>query len=318
MEKIAKEYLKLYHDPEKTKLVYTYTDMDDYLNQQLETYHWLEEKAKEEDRENNIFIYLTLIQNPYLLGLAIAFQRQDYELLNNAIYHDSKHSLLKLPGGGYDHSGDFWSVIDAMACNNIEALEACLPVELGLGKNGYPAFVVANNLLMALWYNNEAWMKTSYPAGVKMLKQKKSLWEKAIVSFLIALADRNMHQASEALSNLCKSSRRIQRPKLYKCLAIEAHGLYQIARHLLSEDDFNQIEMPDNHNFCKGLVNWQKEHNYPEKGELIVDYPGELQFMNRILKLPLPKNILKGTGKRQMIDTDRMEVELMELYDAKR
>src|SRR5699024_12670101 len=102
VEKIAKEYLKLYHDAETTKLVYTYTDMDDYLNQQLETYHWLEEKAKEEDRENNIVIYLTLIQNPYLLGLAIAFQRRDYELLNNAIYHDSKHSLLKLPGGGYE------------------------------------------------------------------------------------------------------------------------------------------------------------------------------------------------------------------------
>src|SRR5699024_9107465 len=112
---------------------------------------WLEEKAKEEDRENNIFIYLTLIQNPYLLGLAIAFQRQDYEMLNNAIYHDSKHSLLKLRGGGYGHSCDLCAVVDDIACSNIEALEAWLPVELGFGKHGYPAVVVADNLSMALW-----------------------------------------------------------------------------------------------------------------------------------------------------------------------
>lgn len=315
MEKIAKEYLKLYHDPAETKLVITYTDMDDYLNQQLEIYHWLQVKAKEEGEEYNIFMYLALINNPYLLGLALAFQEQDYELLNNAIYHHSKHRLLQ-PSGGYDHSGEFWPVMDAMACNNVKALEACLPKKLGLSKNGYPAFVVASNLLMALWYNNEAWMKIAYPAGVKMLKQKKTLWEKAIVTFLLALANRDMQQASEALSNVCQSSRRIDRPKLYKCLAIEAHGLYHIARYLLPEDDFNQIEMPDNHNFCKGLINWQKEHHYPERGELIIDYPGELQFMNRILELPLPVSILEGTGKRQMIDSDKMEAQLIEQYNA--
>ena len=61
-----------------------------------------------------------------------AFQNNDYELLNNAIYHYSKHRLLDLKAGGYDHCLYFWNVMDSMACNYKEAVEKCFPEELGL------------------------------------------------------------------------------------------------------------------------------------------------------------------------------------------
>ena len=302
MEKIASKYLEIYNHPLDTKYVYTYTDLDDYLNKTMETY---EEYLKE--RNENIFLYLALIKNPYLLGLSMAFQNNDYELLNNSIYHYSKHRLLVIQDGGYDHCGYFWKVMDGMACNYKEVIGKCYPIELGLCTNGYPLYIVASNLLMSLWYKNQQWMEIAYPAGEKFLSQKKGLWEKAIVAYLMALSNKDMDKATEELSNVCKYSTRLDHPKLYKCLCIEAHGLYQIARYILSEEDFNRISLPDNDNFCKGLISWQREHEYPEKGKFILHYPNELDVMNRILELPLPVSNLLGSGKKKIVDVEQMK-----------
>ncbi|MFC7366620.1 MULTISPECIES: hypothetical protein [Bhargavaea] len=316
MEKIAKEYLKLYRDPEVTEYLYTYEDLEEYLQEQKETYKRLHEKATEAGKEIDPFGYKYLLQNPYLTGLYLAFQKQDYEMLHNAIYHNSKHELSKFSSGGYDHSGNFWKVLDAMASNHVETVEACLPEELGLGKNGYPPFVKTSNLLMALWYRNDEWLDAAYTEGTKLLGQKKGLWEKAIMEYLLAIADRDADRATEALGNVCKTSRRVDRPKLYKSLCTEAHGLYHIARHLLPENLFDQIEIPNNPNFCRGLIDWQKEHGYPETGELIVDYPDELGFMNRILNLPVQRCVLEGSGKRQTVDVEEMKKRAMGALEA--
>ncbi|MED3549372.1 hypothetical protein [Cytobacillus praedii] len=307
MEKIAKKYLKIYHNPAETNDIYTYADWEEYLNQQVEIGTRIDERRKDAD----ITIYVALIKNPYLLGLSQAFQNNDYELLNNAIYHYSKHRLLDIKAGGYDHCLYFWNVMDSMACNYKEAVEKCFPEELGLCKNGYPFYVVASNLLMSLWYKNQQWMELAYPAGEKFLRQKKGLWEKAIVAYLMALSKNDIEKATEALCDVCKYSTRLDRPKIYKCFCTEAQGLYQIARYILSEDDFNRIEMPMNDNFCKGLISWQSEHHYPEKGKMIVHYPEKLDVMNHILDLPLPRCILMGSGSRQTIDTEQMKKNLI-------
>ncbi|KZE37816.1 hypothetical protein AV656_09830 [Bhargavaea cecembensis] len=307
MEKIAKEYLKLYRDPAVTEYLYIYEGMDEYLQAQKEMYWKLHEKAMEAEKQIDPFGYKSLMRNPYLTGLYLAFQERDYEMLHNAIYHNSKHELSKFSSGGYDHSGNFWKVLDAMASNHVDVVEACFPEELGLCKNGYPPFVKTSNLLMALWYQNDDWLGAAYTEGTKLLGQKKGLWEKAIMEFLLALADQDADRASEALGKVCKTSRRVDRPKLYKILCTEAHGLYHIARHLLPEELFNRIEMPDNPNFCEGLVKWQEEQGYPEMGALIVHYPGELGFMNRILNLPVQRCVLEGSGKRQTVDVKEMK-----------
>ncbi|WP_066224207.1 hypothetical protein [Metabacillus fastidiosus] len=307
MEKIAKKYLKIYRDPVQTKDVYTYVDLEDYINKQFEIYISICEGWKDPD----IGTYLALIKNPYLLGLSMAFQNNDYELLNNTIYHYSKHRLLNITACGYDHCKYFWRTMDSMACNYKEVIENCYPVELGLCNNGHPFYIVASNLLMSLWYKNQQWLEIAYAAGEKFLGQKKGLWDKAIVAYLMALSNNDMDKATEELSNVCKYSTRIDRPKVYKCFCTEAHGLYQIARYILPEDDFLQIVMPANDNFCKGLISWQREHKYPEKGEFIVHYPDELDVMNHILELPLPKCILLGSGKKRKIDVEQMEKNLI-------
>lgn len=314
MEEIAKKYLKIYNNPLETKDMRTYADMDDYINQKVAVY----EKHFTKRSDDIIFLYLALIEEPYLVGLATAFQHKDYELLNDSIYHNTKHRLLNLSASGYDHCGYFWEVMDGMACNYKDIIGKCYPIELGLSNNGYPLWIVASNLFMALWYKNEQWMERAYPAGEKFLSQKKGLWEKAIVAYLMALSDHDMEKATEELNNVCKYSTRIDRPKLYKCFCTEAHGLYQIARYILSEEDFNRIGLPDHDNFCKGLISWQKEHEYPEKGKLILRYPDELDVMNHILELPLPTCILSGSGKKKTVDVEQMKKELVVEFTARK
>lgn len=311
LEKIAKKYLKIYRDPEQTIDVHTYKDWNDYLDKQLTTH----EKIQESEKADDIRLYVALIKNPYLIGLATAFQTNDYELLHNSIYHYSKHRLLHISDSGYDHCTYFWKVMDSMACNYKDVIESCYPEQLGLCQNGYPLFVVASNLLMALWYENEQWMELAFPAGEKFLNQKKGRWEKAIVTFLMALSTKDMAKASEELSNVCKFSTRIDRHKIYKSLCTEAHGLYHIARNILAEDDFLRIEVPTHDNFCSGLLLWQKEHDYPERGKMIITYPEELNIMNRILELSLPQCTLVGSGKKQTVDVESMQRKLLEEFE---
>ncbi|QZY53940.1 hypothetical protein [Crassaminicella profunda] len=136
-----------------------------------------------------------------------------------------------------------------MGCNDIEALEKSYPEEVGLCSNGYPTFVVASNLLFVLWYHKDEYAESVIMKAKKVLNQKKSLWEKAIVAFLVALYDKNMEEASIQLNQVCKSSRRNDRPKLYKFFCLEAHGLYNIARNILPQELFEQIKMPEDEAF---------------------------------------------------------------------
>ncbi|WP_297429904.1 hypothetical protein [Clostridium sp.] len=189
--------------------------------------------------------------------------------------------MLTKSGNGYDQSGELWEVMDCMACNDIEALEKSYPEELGLSSNGYPAFVIASNLLYVLWYHKDEYADEVISKAKKMLQQKKSLWEKAIVSFLIALCEENMEEAGIQLNQVCVASRRNDRHKLYKYFCSEAHGLYNMAKSIVPKGLFEQLKIPEDEAFIKEFAIWQKDESYP-KGELFINYPDELDFMNKI------------------------------------
>jgi hypothetical protein len=317
MLKIANKYIKLYeasiHD---NSIAWIWESIEAYIEEQKNVYtKYL--KNNESGFDVKIQVYLSLIKNPYLLGLYESFKKEDWKLLNDTLYQYGRHRMLDINADGYDQSGEFWEVMDCMACNDIEALEKAYPEELGLSSNGYPAFVVASNLLFVLWYHKDEYAEEVISKAKKMLQQKKSLWEKAIVSFLIALYDKNMQEASIQLNQVCVASRRNDRPKLYKYFCSEAHGLYNIARNILPEELFEQLEMPKDESFIKELAIWQKKAGYPN-GEFFIDYPEELDFMNHILKLPLPKCCLcspYSNSKKKYRDHEHMKKELADFKD---
>ena len=310
MLKIKKKYIKLYETSLKQN-IFVWKTKEIYLKEQQDTYiYYL--KDKKTPIESKIQSYLSLIKNPYLLGLYEGFKNENLELLNDALYQYGRHRLLNINADGYDHSGGFWYVIDSMACNDIEALESSYPKELVLSSNGYPAFVIASNLLFVLWYGEHEYGEEVIAKAKKILQQKKSIWEKAIVSFLVALYEKNMQEASTQLNQICVSSKRNDRDMLYKIFCSEAHGLYNIARNVLPEELFEQLQMPEDESFIKELALWQKEKGYPN-GKLFLNYPKELDFMNQILKSSLPNCCLctpYSNDNKKYKDYEQMRKEL--------
>lgn len=288
MLKAANKYIKLYEKAMYEDLnVKVWQSAEEYIKEQRKVYEkYL--RDSETALDVKIQLYLSLIKNPYLLGLYESFKKDDWRLLNNTLYQYGRQRMLSIIADGYDQSGEFLEVLDCMACNDTQALEKSYPEILGLSRNGYPAFVTASNLLFVLWYHKDEYAEEVILKAKKMLKQKKSLWEKAIVSFLIALYDKNIDEAGNQLNQVCVTSRREHKMKLYKCFCSEAHGLYNIARNILPKELFDQLKMPEDEAFIKEFAIWQKKEGYPV-GEIFLTYPEDMDFMNCILKLPLPE-----------------------------
>ena len=143
------------------------------------------------------------------------------------------------------------------------------------------------------------------------MQKKWGSWDKAIISFFIALYNKDIDEAGRQLNQICKSSRRINRPKLYNCFCSEAHGLYNIARNVLTKELFNELKMPEDKGFMEEFAMWQKNNQYPT-GELFLTYPDELAFMNDILKCELPKCCLYSDNKNEYLNINKMRIELAE------
>lgn len=298
MLKISKKYIKLY-ESEDNNLNKNWKTVEEYLQAQMDIYQEiLLEKHKDLEKKTKFYLYF--IDNPYTLGLYISLKNENWKLLNDTLYQSAKQRLLDITEDGYDHSGEFWEVLNAMSSNDVEALEACFPKDIGLCNNGYPAFVIASNMLIKLWYNTFEEDDKVVEKARKMLTQKKSLWEKAVVGFLIAIHDKDMEGASSCLNEVCKTARRIDKPSLHKYFCSEAHGLYNIARMILEKDIFEKLKFPEDDAFIDEFAMWQRDNNYP-KGELFIVYPKDLDFMNELLKCDIPKCRLHNPYKNKKV-----------------
>ena len=305
----AKRYIKLYESSEESRDIWN--NRQEYFQKQKEVYY---KHIKNSNKKPSIKIQvcLSLIHNPYLLGLYESFKTNDVHLLNNVLYQYGRHRVLDMNSSGYDNSSRFWAVMDGMACNDVDMLEKSFPKELGLCHNGYTTLVEASNLLYILWYKDEKSAQEVILRGNKILMQKKwGSWDKAIISFFIALYNKDIDEAGRQLNQICKSSRRINRPKLYNCFCSEAHGLYNIARNVLTKELFNELKMPEDKGFMEEFAMWQKNNQYPT-GELFLTYPDELAFMNDILKCELPKCCLYSDNKNEYLNINKMRIELAE------
>lgn len=309
MKKAKQGFIKYYQQEQP------WFSREEYLQEQIENFQDYD-KLMEESPAQRLKRYFHIIDNCYLLGVYESFKKSDWMLLNNAIYQHGRYRILDILEDGYDQAGAFWNILDGMACNDVELLEKAMPRDLGYAKTAYPAFVIAMNLLYSLWYGEEKTSALLVEKAKKMLGQKKSQWEKAIVAYLLAIHEQDMVEAGRQLNQVCLASRRIEQDKSYKFFCLEAHGLLNIARLVLPEHLFEQIKWPEDEGFLDEFAQWQKENNYP-KGQLWMIYPEPLKEMNKILESPIPTCSLKGTGKDGKLmlrDCEAMRNQLLEVF----
>lgn len=261
-------------------------------------------------------LFISLLDETEYFGFLLAFENQDFKLLNDVIFQTSRQELLDraMSASGTDHCNVVFNVLKALACNDFEVIDAFFPKNLPLAKGQFYTENVVN-LLHILYYKQTDLQQETVTRAQKFLQKKITLWEKCVVEFLLAVLEKNAPKCSEILQELCSAYQKIGYPmeKIEKCFAVEIHGLYRLVNQV-DKNLFEQIKMPIHDSFFIDFELWHKENNYP-KGELFYIYPPKMEYMNQILKAKLPKMTLYApySDKRIYKNVEKFAKDLTEI-----
>ena len=247
----------------------------------------------------------------YIFGLREAFSSWDMQHLQNVIYQSSRafSAGKRTLSSGWDHCINIWIAIKAFAANDLSLAKSIIPKELGLSKNGWAPMITGVNLLMSLFYKDDKMLEEAKKSAYKLLSGKQTLFHKSIVEYLLALAENDILKASESLKQVCEGTRKVGDSafisKLDKCFCVYAHGLYNFAYFVLSQEDFSRLKQPDDKGFINELAGWNIKNGF-SKGELYFPMPGKLSLQNVILQTDQPETKLveKADGSKMKFFTD--------------
>ena len=247
----------------------------------------------------------------YIFGLREAFMRWDMRHLLNVLHQSSRMMSvgLRKSSSGYDHCINFHKAISAFAANDVPLVNSLLPKDLGTSKNGYLPMVTGVNLMMPLLYKDEKAIDVAKKSALKWLSGKRSIFEKSIVEFLLALTEKDMAKASKQLKQVCEGTRKVGDTtfitKMEKFFCRYAHGLYNFAYFVLPQEDFKRLIQPEDKGFIKEFAQWNVENGFP-KGEIFFPMSGRLSPFNVILEIDQPEEKLykKIYGSKTYIQTD--------------
>lgn len=306
--KNIKKYLKLYREKseesfKKWGYYYPPRNWEEFENWNQDTFEKHLQDSSDEISKTKA--YISLLNNTKEFGFYLAFDHQDFELLNNVLYQTTRQEVLcsSITASGTDHCNVFFDALSAFACNDFGVIENLFPKELPYSKG---QFYTENavNLLKVLYFKEEHLKEIALQRAEKFTQKKVTAWEKFVVLYLVSLVEKEAQKASDCLQELCVAYQKLGYPreKIDKCFAQEIHGLYRLAREL-DADLFRKIKMPTHDCFFQAFEVWQQENQYP-KGKLFYVYPPKMDYMNQIFNARLPKMELFEkvySGKRKYI-----------------
>lgn len=248
---------------------------------------------EKEDDVQKTKSYVGLLDTTKEFGFYIAFQKLDYELLNNVIYQTSRQELLDraMTASGTDHCNVLMNVLSAFSCNDFETIDYFFPKNLEHSKGKYYT-EISVNLLKVLYYNETERKEEALQKAEKFLGKKISAWEKYVILYFKSLINQDANEASSYLQELCTAYQKMEHSvgklhnKLAKYFASEIHGLYRFPK-IINQELFSKITQPKHLCFSEEFESWQQKNNYP-KGKIFYHYPAEMGYMNKIFEAKLP------------------------------
>lgn len=269
------------------------TELEQYMKALSERAAFAKERYAEGSPEYFRSILHNLSDNLYLPALyekllAQAVKENDFAGLKSIFYHKAKISLLP-SSSSYDHCGCLWHLLDLLACADTDYIYRILPEGLPLSTNGYPMYIHGTNVLLCLLYNTKG--KIVYEQdkvtekAEKFTASKKPIWERALVSCLLAIMGHDVSRFSENLQNLCVGYNRVNIAPYMKMQCQNAYGILALARRFWTAEEFAAVTLPEYKNFSKGYAEWlfaQKELS----DELCVTYEAPFVWLDTILKKP--------------------------------
>jgi hypothetical protein len=232
--------------------------------------------------------------------------------LQRALYQHTRLDVLcRLVCGddGCDHSSFAVYAVRTLAAGDKNLFEKLLPEHIGVARQGHPANVAIANVIMGLWYANEAILAE----GLKLARKCQTIKSetalvKTVLRYLIALAEKDMDSANAALHELCRTINRDKegwlRPTdnpLADSIALFPHGLYQLAYLVLDDaQTFERLDYPLLR-FDKEYAAWLTHADAP--GEPLVRLAGELSILNDLIT-SIPETQLFSEKREVYYDAD--------------
>lgn len=266
------------------------------MNQILEFSRNAKEKYGENSQEYRkkilyaIYANHTHLQAVYEKQMAEALKENNFAKLKSVLYHATKVKFLPCAASGYDHCDRLWPLLDLLSCAEMDNIYRILPKGLPLSTNGYAMYVNGINILLCVLYNNEdntVYAKDKVTAKAeKYVKSKQPMWERSVISCLLAIMDHDVSRLSEGLQNVCGSYSKMSIAPYMKMQCQNVYGLLILAKHILSEEEFNTVILPVHKNFSKDYIEWFfNQKNLSD--ELCIKYETPLEIVNDILKKPV-------------------------------
>ena len=222
--------------------------------------------------------------------LAVAVKNSDFPRIKNIFYHETKLRMLPLWEPGTDHGYQMWRLLDLLACDEFDNIYRVYPEGLPLCSNNHPLWTNSTNLLLCIMYNTEE--KEIYnqskviEKAEKFITSKKPVWDRAVAACMLAILNHDAAAFSENIQKVCESYNKTDVSDYQKLFCQNACGLLVLAKHFLTEEEFQQVKYPVYKNFHKGYMDWFFSQE-SLSDELCFDYEEPYEEFTKILKRPV-------------------------------
>ncbi len=242
------------------------------------------------------------------LGLLLTLEENNFEYLYNALNTITTYMQIGLLNSGFDHCTFGWDKVSyLLSVNRFKDIEKMFPKEIGLSKEGHVTCKAITNLVMYLYYREEDWKEKAISGGEAILKRKtSSIEEKAVVSCLLSLVEKDFESFASELVNVCKGRKRSMdylESKFQKKFSFFTLGLYNFARFLYGEE-VESVPFPKGEDFIAEFYDYQKSINF-EVGKAFIVYEEPLNILNKLMDVKIPTmTLIKKSGK-SLIDFEK-------------
>ena len=314
-ESKKKELIKLYFDLADKE--FYYKSKEEYVKEliKLHNKYFSKDEAKNEQIKKWLLLLGSRNKKTIYLGVMLSLKENNMEILNNALYTATTLIELTQQKSEYDHSIYASTLLPILlSANRFKEIEKIFPKENGLSTNGYNVNVAITNLLMYLYYREDNWKEAVLKNGKHILDINSTKEDKAIISCLMSLIEKDFNKFSIELSNICKAKKKTKNygeNEFTKQFCFYALGLYNFAIYLYG-NEMNDIELPDDDNFPINLALFQKENNY-SSGESFIKFENPLELLNDLIEIDAPVVCLTNDGKKRYIDIDKYQEEIIKI-----
>ena len=232
-----------------------------------------------------------------------ALRTNDYRYLDRSLNTYVKLSMLSVLQCGVDHCISANKRIPYLfTLKRFKDIEKVYPKECGLSKGSYWTNI-ATNIIMYLYYKEDAWKEEVFAKVEKYLKKKDPLEYQSIVKALLALVHKDFESFSLELSNICKGrkkSKQFGENQFSKSVSFFSLGLYNFAKYLYPVE-VNQITLPTDDNFLMDYLLYQQDVSTLDDG-YILQFNEKLHVLKTAFKVDAPNISLMKNGRTCEVD----------------